>query len=191
MSGSLTRRGVLTGAAAIAGITALPPFLNSRKAIGHVVVDQRLAQSAPFARGVAAARVHTVGALDDLCHRWYTQLRTQVLADAGHIAGLTTWMDYVVMRDCAAEIGYAGAFHAEHVPLAPAGVAHAVTAHPDLLSLLTGLATPLSWPQVIGEALATGAHLRSRFVPGVVFSGTTAAAAGHVRMVTWVFSPRV
>jgi hypothetical protein len=190
MSGSMTRRGVLTGAAAIAGITALPQFLNARAAIGDVVVDERLAQSAQFARGVAATRVHWVGALDDLCNRWYTQLRTQVLADAGHIAGLTTWMDYMVMRACAAEIGYVGAFHAEHVPLAAAGIAHAVTAHPDLLSALTR-ATPRSWAQVIGEALASGAHLRSRFVPGAVFNGTTAAAAGDVRMVTWVFSPRV
>jgi hypothetical protein len=191
MSGAMTRRGVLTGAAAIAGMTALPQFLNARAAIGDVVVDERLAQSAQFARGLAATRVHAVGALDDLCNRWYTQLRNEVLADAGHIAGLTTWMDYVVMRGCAAEIGYAGAFHAEHVPLGAAGVAHAVTAHPDLLSSLTRLTTPLSWAQVMGEALATGAHLRSRFVPGAVFNGTTAAAAGHVRMVTWVFSPRV
>ena len=142
MSGSLTRRGVLTGAAAIAGMTALPRFLNARVAIGHVVVDERLAQSAQFARGVAATRMHAVGALNDLCNRWYTRLRAQVLADAGPIAGLTTWMDYVVMRSCAAEIGYAGAFHAEHVPVGAAGLAHAVTAHPDLLASLVRLAQP-------------------------------------------------
>ena len=189
MSGSLTRRGVLTGAAAIAGMTALPRFLNARVAIGHVVVDERLAQSAQFARGVAATRMHAVGALNDLCNRWYTRLRAQVLADAGPIAGLTTWMDYVVMRSCAAEIGYAGAFHAEHVPGGAAGLAHAVTAHPDLLASLVRLAQPQSWAQAMGEALASGAHLRSRFVPGEVFSATTAAQAGHVRMVTWVFSP--
>jgi hypothetical protein len=189
MSRSLTRRGVLTGAAAIAGMTALPQFLNARAAIGHVVVDERLAASAQFARGIAATRLHTVGALVDLCNRWYTRLRTEVLADAGHIAGLTTWMDYVVMRSCAVEIGYAGAFHAEHVPLGAAGLAHAVTAHPELLASLTRLALPQTWAQVMGEALASGAHLRSRFVPGEVFSTTAAVDAGHVRMVTWVFSP--
>jgi hypothetical protein len=191
MSGSMTRRGVLTGAAAIAGVTALPQFLSARAAaIRDVVVDERLAQSAQFARGVAASGVHAVDALDDLCNRWYTQLRKKVLADAGHIAGLTTWMDYVVIRGCAAEIGYAGAFHAEHVPLGAAGVAHAVTAYPDVLSSLTRLATPRSWAQVMGKALASGTHLRSRFVPGAIFNGTTAAPAGHVRMVSWVFSPR-
>jgi hypothetical protein len=184
----MTRRGVLTGAAAIAGMTALPQFLNPRATIGHAVVDERLAQSAQFAGGLAATRMHTVGALDDLCNRWYTQLRHQVLADAGHIAGLTTWMDYVVMRSCAAEIGYTTAFHAEHVPVGAAGLAHVVTAHPQLLSSLTRLAQPQTWARVLGEALASGAHLRSRFVPGAVFSGTTAAAAGHVRMVSWVFS---
>ena len=189
MSGSLTRRGVLTGAAAIAGMTALPQFLNARAAIGHVVVDERLAQSAQFAGGIAAPRVHAVGALDDLCNRWYTGLRAQVLADAGHIAGLTTWMDYVVMRSCAAEIGYAAAFHAEHVPVGAVGLAHVVTAHPELLSSLTRLAQPQTWARVLGEALASGAHLRSRFVPGEVFSTTTAVDAGQVRMVTWVFSP--
>ena len=189
MSGSLTRRGVLTGAAAIAGMTALPQFLNARAAIGHVVVDERLAASAQFAGGLAATRVHTVGALDDLCNRWYTQLRTEVLADAGHIAGLTTWMDYVVMRSCAVESGYAGAFHAEHIPLGAAVIAHAVTAHPELLSSLVQLGQPQTWARVLGEALASGAHLRSRFVPGQVFNATTTAAAGHVRMVTWVFSP--
>jgi hypothetical protein len=185
----MTRRGVLTGAAAIAGMTALPQFLNPRAAIGHVVVDERLAQSALFARGVAATRMHAVGALDDLCNRWYTQLRDQVLSDAGHIAGLTTWMDYVVMRSCAAEIGYASAFHAEHVPVDATALAHSVTAHPDLLSSLVRLGQPQTWARVLGEALASGAHLRSRFVPGQVFSATTAAVAGHVRMVTWVFSP--
>jgi hypothetical protein len=131
-----------------------------------------------------------VGALDDLCNRWYTQLRASVLADAGHIAGLTTWMDYVVMRSCAAEIGYAGAFHAEHIPAGAARLTHAVTAHPDLLSALSRLVQPQSWAQVMGEALASGAHLRSRFVPGEVFRGTTDVAAGHVRMVSWVFSRR-
>jgi hypothetical protein len=189
MSESMTRRGVLTGAAAIAGMTALPQFLKAPAVIGHVVVDGRLAESAQFAHGVGAVRVHAVDALEDLCNRWYTQLRAEVLADAGHIAGLTTWMDYVVMRSCAAEIGYAGAFHAEHVPLGSARLAHAVTAHPDLLSSLTRLAQPQAWARTMGEALASGAHLRSRYVPGQVFNGTTEASAGHMRMVTWVFSP--
>jgi hypothetical protein len=118
MNGSMTRRGVLTGAAAIAGVTALPQFLNARpagrSAIGHVVVDERLSQSAAFAAGFPGSRIHTVSALDDLCNRWYTQLRRQVRADAAPIAGLTNWMDYVVMRSCAAEIGYVRTFHAEH-----------------------------------------------------------------------------
>jgi hypothetical protein len=189
MSESMTRRGVLTGAVAIAGMTALPQFLKTRSRFGHVVVDERLAHSAQFARGIAATRMHQVSALDDLCNRWYTQLRTEVRADGGHIAGLTTWMDYVVMRSCAAEIGYAGAFHAEHIPVGAAGLAHAVTAHPELLSSLTRLAQPQTWARILGEALASGAHLRSRFVPGKVFTTTTAVDAGQVRMVTWVFSP--
>jgi hypothetical protein len=190
MSGSMTRRGVLTGAAAIAGMTALPQFLGARTAFGHVVLDERLAQSARFARGIDATRTHWVGALDDLCNRWYTQLRAAVLADGAHIAGLTTWMDYVVMRSCAAEIGYAGAFHAEHIPSGAARLTHAVTAHPDLLLALTRLVQPESWAEVMGESLASGAHLRSRFVPGEVFSGVADVAAGQVRMVSWVFSPR-
>jgi len=110
MGGSITRRGVLTGAAVIAGVTALPLFLTpasaARSAIGHVVVDDRLAHSAAFAGGFLGTSIHHVDALDDLCNRWYTRLRREVLADARHIAGLTTWMDYVVMRSCAAEIGY-------------------------------------------------------------------------------------
>jgi hypothetical protein len=118
MSRSLTRRGVLMGAAAIAGVTALPHCLSGLAAapgaIGHVVVDARLAQSAAFAAGISGSRIHTVSALDDLCNRWYTRLRRQVLADVRSIAGLTSWMDYVVMRSCAAEIGYVGTFHAEH-----------------------------------------------------------------------------
>jgi hypothetical protein len=110
MSGSITRRGVLTGAAVIAGVTALPAFLTPAStrssAIGHVVVDDRLAHSAAFAGGFVGANIHHVDALDDLCNRWYTRLRREVLGDARHVAGLTTWMDYVVMRSCAAEIGY-------------------------------------------------------------------------------------
>ncbi len=114
----MTRRGVLTGAAAIAGVTALPQFLNAgpvgRGAIGHVVVDERLSESAAFAAGIPGSRIHSISALDDLCNRWYTQLRRQVLAGARPIAGLTSWMDYVVMRSCAAEIGYVRTMHAEH-----------------------------------------------------------------------------
>ncbi len=110
MSGSITRRGVLTGAAVIAGVTALPPFLApARGAIGHVVVDDRLAHSAAFAGGFFGSNIHHIDALDDLCNRWYTRLRREVLADARHIAGLTTWIDYVVMQGCAAEIGYRAA----------------------------------------------------------------------------------
>jgi hypothetical protein len=130
MSGSMTRRGVLTGAAALAGLTSLPGILNASD-IGHVVVDDRLAHSAAFAGGFDGPRIHRVGAMDDLCNRWYTRMRKEVLADARDIAGLTTWMDYVVMRSCAAEIGYRRTRYTEH-----------------------------------------------------------RAASGHVRMVTWVFSPR-
>lgn len=126
---SLTRRGVLSGAAAIAGVSALPRFLSARPAaataIGHVVVDKRLSQSAAFAAGLPGSRLHTVGALDDLCHRWYTQLKRQVLADARAVAGLTSWMDYLVMRSCAAEIGYVRTFHTEH--RAAAGHVHGVS----------------------------------------------------------------
>ncbi|HEY4339963.1 MAG TPA: hypothetical protein VGM97_08465 [Steroidobacteraceae bacterium] len=110
MSGSITRRGALIGAAAITGVSALPlllaPANAALSAIGHVVIDDRLAQSAAFAAGFVGTRIHHVDALNDLCNRWYTQLRRQVLADAQPIAGLTTWMDYVIMRSCAAEIGY-------------------------------------------------------------------------------------
>lgn len=128
MGGSLTRRGVLWGSIAIAGVTALPKLLQlptvlaaaatpraQRPAIYHVVVDGRCAAAAAFASGFHRPRIHPVSALDDLCHQWYMRLRTEVLADAGHVAGMTTWMDYVVMRSCAAEIGYVRAFHAEHL----------------------------------------------------------------------------
>ena len=83
MSGSITRRGVLGGAAAIAGVTALPHFLSTRPAafagVGHVVVDERLSRSSAFAAAIPGSRVHTVSALEDLCNRWYTQLRRSVL----------------------------------------------------------------------------------------------------------------
>lgn len=105
MSGSMSRRGVLAGAAALVGVTSLPKILHAA-AIGHVVVDERLKHSAAFAAGFQSPRIHRIGALNDLCNRWYTGMRKAVLADARHIAGLTSWMDYVVMRDCAAEIGY-------------------------------------------------------------------------------------
>jgi hypothetical protein len=124
MSGSMTRRGVLTGAAALAGLTALPGILNAC-AIGHLVVDDRLAPSAAFAARFDGARLHRVSAMDDLCNGWYTRIRKEVLADARDIAGLTTWMDYVVMHSCAAEIGYRRTRHNEH--RAPSGRVRMVT----------------------------------------------------------------
>jgi hypothetical protein len=155
----MTRRGVLTGAAAIAAVTALPQFLHParrvRTAIAHVVVDERLPQSATFAGGIVGSHQHAISALDDLCSRWYRQLRREVLATLGPVGGLTTWMDYEVMRSCAAEIGYARVFHAEHVP-GRGFLEHQVTAHPQVLMLARRLVTPVD----------------------------------HMRLVTWVFSPR-
>jgi hypothetical protein len=128
MSGSLTRRGVLTGAAAIAGASALPKLLHlspvlaaeapprgQHTPIHHVVVDERCTASAFFAGALHRPRIHRVSAVNDLCHQWYTRLRKEVLADAGHVAGMTTWIDYEVMRSCAAEIGYVRAFHSDDV----------------------------------------------------------------------------
>jgi len=109
MSEACNRRSVLLGAAALAGAAALPPLLRAQPRRGgatHVVVDERYSHSAAFAEDFPGARIHTVGALNDLCQRWYTQLRREVLTDRQAIAGLTTWMDYEVMRSCAAEIGY-------------------------------------------------------------------------------------
>jgi hypothetical protein len=111
-----------------------------RTPIGHVVVDRRLPQSAAFASGFDGPHLHVIDALDDLCHRWYTQLRREVLASSQPIAGLTSWIDHVVMRSCAAEIGYTGAFHAEHVP-GRGFLEHQVTAHPDLLRLARTIVT--------------------------------------------------
>ncbi len=118
----MTRRGVLAGAAVIAGATALPRVLIPSPAmiIGHVVVDTRLDAFSTFAAAFKEAKLHPVDALDDLCNRWYTRLRRQVLADGAQLAGFTTWMDYIVMRSCAAEIGYRSTFHAEHLPAANA-----------------------------------------------------------------------
>jgi hypothetical protein len=188
----ITRRGVLAGAAAIAGASAVPQVLRQQRApIAHVVVDERLPAAAAFAAAIAGARVQKVNALADLCHRWYTQLRPQVLAVAAPVAGLTTWMDFVVMRDCAAEIGYRTEFHAEHVPGA-AGLEHRVSARPELLRQLLRIDAPTLWPQALGAALARGAHLYSRSVPGQIYRATTAdVTAGELRMISWVFSPRL
>jgi hypothetical protein len=109
----MSRRGMLAGAAALAGVTSLPIFAGA-PIVGHAVVDERLPHSAAFARALNASRSHRVNALDDLCQRWYTQIRTAVRADGRSIAGLTTWMDYVVMRSCAAEIGYVRTAYTEH-----------------------------------------------------------------------------
>jgi len=114
MSGSITRRGVLTGAAALAGVASLPGILKA-SAIGHVVVDERLAHSTVFAAGIAGSRIHRVSALDDLCNRWYTRMRREVLADTRDIAGLTNWMDYIVMQGCVAEISYRRTGYTEHL----------------------------------------------------------------------------
>jgi hypothetical protein len=161
MSESMTRRGVLAGAAALAGVSSLPQFLQGA-AIGHVVVDERLAHSAAFAASFDTPRRHPVNALDDLCNRWYTRMRREVLADARQIAGLTTWIDYIVMQGCAAEIGYRGSFHTEQL------------ASPD---------STRSWAQALGQALASGAQ-------PPVKACTAAGTSDHVRMVAWVFSPR-
>ena len=161
MSGSITRRGVLTGAAALARLASLPGILNA-SAIGHVVIDDRLAHSAAFVGGFDGPRIHRVSALDDLCNRWYTRMRRQVLADARQIAGLTAWIDYIIMHGCAAEIGYRGSFHSEHL------------ASPDATQ---------SWAQALGQALACGAHPADK-------ACTAAGASDDVRLVAWVFSPR-
>ncbi len=157
----MTRRGVLAGAAALAGVSSLPQFLHG-SVIGHVVVDERLAHSGAFAAGFDGPRRHPVNALNDLCNCWYTRMRRQVLADTRPIAGLTSWIDYRVMYSCAGEIGYRGSFRTEHL------------VSPDSTRF---------WAQALGQALASGAQPAVKAV-------AAAGATDQVRMIAWVFSPR-
>ncbi len=102
-AGNLTRRTVLAGAASVAGVAVLRPLLPCATAGVHLVItDPRLTESRLF-RATVGDAVRHIAVEPDLLRQWHAGLREAVRGNT--VAGLTSWIDFVVLSGCAREEG--------------------------------------------------------------------------------------
>jgi len=102
-NGIVSRRHILVGAASVAGLAALGPLVpRALSGIHLVLTDPRLPQS-PLFRASIGDDVQHVALEADIGQQWYAGLRETVRGRT--VAGLTSWIDYVVLSDCAREQG--------------------------------------------------------------------------------------
>ena len=103
------------GAAAVTGVAAAGVTLHAAERssaaertnrVSLLVTDARFEESKRFAATFAGAARCQLDIADDVCHHWYGSLRDRVTAEKGDLVGVTTWIDFEVMRGCAAEAGY-------------------------------------------------------------------------------------
>lgn len=188
MTAALTRREVLVSGACIAGVAAINPQLAHAAAntyLSCVVGDARRSESAAFVAGVANHTRRHLDIADDLCRHWYRGLSNAIVAERGMIAGLTTWMDFEVMRGLAREAGLQLQFRGDHIPLAD-GMEHQLSIDAGALAALQDARAP--WPTALGmwlthnaQGLTCDMELQCR--------GTTAAiSAQNARLVSWLFA---
>lgn len=114
----MNRREVLQGLGAAAALIPMSgaAWVNAGVRTRAVAVfDARYPQASRFAAGFAAAG-GTVIAAEDVLQQWHRTLRSHALS-AGpgmRIAGMTTYSDYLVLRDCAREEGWRLLFEGIH-----------------------------------------------------------------------------
>lgn len=109
----ISRRSVIAGAAAVAGVAATGVRLqaagteaDAARRVSLLVTDTRFEESKRFAVRVAGAARCQLDISDDVCRHWYGSIRERVRAEQGDLVGVTTWIDFEIMRGCAAEAGY-------------------------------------------------------------------------------------
>jgi hypothetical protein len=106
----INRRRVIAGATAVAGVAATGVRLNANdgaaRPVSLLVTDTRFAASKRFAARIAGTARCQLDISDDVCRHWYGSIRERVRAEQGDLVGVTTWIDFEIMRGCAAEAGY-------------------------------------------------------------------------------------
>jgi hypothetical protein len=190
-AGPFTRRDVLKSAA-VAGVAALAPLLPCAPGAHPllpqlVITEPRFAESRPFLAGIGSA-VPQVQAGLDVCRQWYDSLQQLASRHRGAVAGLTTWIDFLVLRGCFGEVGFRCRYHGEHAPRAGDGVlSHTVFGDGVLMAALIEAAH--DWPRTLGTALVSG---REPVAGAVMYTGAVAGVRppGHMRLVSWLFAPR-
>ena len=170
----------------MAGVATLAPLLPRAVVPYLVITEQRFVESRLFRAGIGADVLH-VQAGADVCRQWYDSLRQLARPDRGAVAGLTTWIDFLVLRGCLGEAGFRCHYRGEHAPRAGDGMlTHTVFGDGVLMAMLIDAADV--WPRVLGAALAAG---RGPVAAAAVHAGCAGVRPpGHMRVVSWLFSPR-
>ena len=181
MKHGVTRRDLLAGIAVTTGAVLWPRGIPAQPLrFSALVTDRRYPQLQPFHDSLQGAAVRLIDVSEDLCHHWYGG---GLRAAAPVIAGLTTWIDFLVMHGCAREAGLSVVFEGHHACEADRTIAHACSHD---MSECTGLASPV-WPESlahwIGSGLWQGTASPSRH-------GVAGADASGLRMrwVSWVIA---
>ena len=94
--------------ASMAGASCVAPAWAGAAApsIGAVLYDRRYAASRRFAQAFADRGAAVFAVQDDVIRLWRGPLKALSGSSALRVAGLTTWSDLNLVRDCARERGF-------------------------------------------------------------------------------------
>jgi hypothetical protein len=181
MNPAVNRRDLLTGVAAVAGAAVLPRIELGVEPLrlAAVVVDRRYPELRQFHETLQGSAARVIDAAD-LCRHWYGDN----MVEAGMaIAGLTTWIDFIVMRGCARETGLPTTLIGDHASVSAEAIAHTCV---QSLCGDPGLASEV-WPASVASWVKSGlwrraGSLRRQTVPGRNVSGRL------MHWVSWVIA---
>lgn len=167
----ISRRLMLTGATALAGVAAFDPLLRNSIATERysaLITDARFEASRRLKIALDPHARRHVDVSQDLCAQWYGFLRETVARERAPMAGLTTWIDFIVMQGCAREAGLRSLFVADHRHSAAGVVENTTEMDLTVLSRVAGKSIGSLWDDAV----------RSR---------PPALPAPRCHMVSWVF----
>jgi hypothetical protein len=147
----VNRRDLLAGAAVIAGSVVLPrmDFKVEPAPLSALLIDRRYAESRSFGEALQKSAVRVIDVSEDICRHWYGG---NMISAGAAIAGLTTWIDFVVMQGCAREAGMSVMFESRHVCVSMEVISHTFTHD---LSGCAALASA-SWPESVASWIRVG-----------------------------------
>jgi hypothetical protein len=109
MDKNISRRGVLIGAAAVAGVATLGVHAYAAKGgtpVSLLVTDTRFEESKRFAASLARSARKQLGVAGNVSAKWFGTLCKGVMGKPGTLTGLTTLRDFNVIKACATRAGF-------------------------------------------------------------------------------------
>jgi hypothetical protein len=189
MTQQITRRAVLVGTASavsIATISSLHSVTLNPNFFSAIITDARCDESQAFLGGMIGKTVRNIDVREDPCGQWYRFLREAVIAEEGALAGLTTWIDFEIIRRCAFEVGLHCKTRGDHAPVGPNRVVHTLTGGLTRLGPLLTSPHADPWPAILATGLSRNDCGSSPFaaIPRTFESSNPSRRSGL--LVSWI-----